>query len=202
MTHGLHAAVLQSSRPSSLSLLLQRLSGVPPPQSFGHPLRGPRPPAAPVTFVPLTPSILEENDTVRVPLSSKRKRPQKEGATVWALLASHTLRCCMSVWLFVAESVGASRSATLLAIYTSLLAWFARTHAAWRERMAAAGGLTSRLSSACLGTLARTTSAVRLKETQVADLLRRALSFEGKLNTCAAIRCYEVRSLGCAVTKS
>lgn len=192
--------------------LWKRLSGQ-TAQAYGHPLRGP-PSAGPpgrsgVTFIPVATIVEEPQPPPGAPgapgggeraEAGRPRRSRSDAASaasdapaVWALLATHTLVCCLGVAQFLVSALGLDRSPRAVAFWALLLLRARRLRAAWEAQMEATRGLTLRLSSACLGTLAAASTRVREEEERVAALLRRALSFEHKLNVGEAIRCYEAR---------
>jgi hypothetical protein len=178
----LAAPVVPERRP-----LWRRLSSTPPARA-GFPLRGRPAPA-------FAPTIREEAPwpeaaAPRAPRAARTRRlPDGAGrlrrlCQAWA---SCTLGCCLGVVEFVTNALGLSERAR--AAYGNLVARAAAVRGRFAQRLASGTQLTRKLSAAALESLGRGVSTTE----KVTGLLRRAMSAEGRLDTCAAIRCYQAR---------
>jgi hypothetical protein len=171
--------------------LWRRLSGAPPARA-GFPLRGGRPAAFGA------PTIREEAPWPEAAPQRAQRAPRarrlRSGASrlrrLWEAWASCTLGCCLGVVLFVTDALGLSARARCA--YSQVVARAAAVRGRFAQRLASGTSLTRKLSAAALESLGRGVS----KTEKVAGLLRRAMSAEGRLDTCGAIRCYQARARG------
>ena len=184
----------------------KRLSAAHTIRVFGFPLRGGRPPfSAPQT-------IREEaawTESAPRPPRAARTRRLRAGVSrlrrLWRDAAAAALASCIGVACFVTDALGLTARAR--AAYSDFVKRAADMRGQFAVRFAAgsqlSSNLTRKLSAVALSAMGRGMS----KTEKVAGLLRRAMSAEGRLDTCGAIRCYQARraaagSAGPALTLS
>jgi hypothetical protein len=169
--------------------LWRRLSGTPPARA-GFPLRGGRAAAFGAPTIPES-STWPEAPPARAPRAARTRRLPAHAASRLRRLcqawASCTLGCCLGVVLFVTDALGLSARAR--GAYSDLMARAAAVRGRFAQRLASGTQLTRKLSAVALESLGRGVSTTE----KVAGLLRRAMSAEGRLDTCGAIRCYQAR---------
>jgi hypothetical protein len=180
-----------SHAPPERRPLWRRLSSTPPARA-GFPLRGGRVAA----FGP--PAISEtapwpEAPPARAPRAARTRRLPAQAASRLRRLcqawASCTLGCCLGVVLFVTDALGLSARAR--GAYSDLMARAAVVRGRFAQRLASGTQLTRKLSAVALESLGRGLNSTPAEK--VTSLLRRAMSAEGRLDTCGAIRCYQAR---------
>jgi hypothetical protein len=177
--------------PNERRPLWRRLSSIPPARA-GFPHRGGRPAfTAPQT-------IREESawvDSAPRPPRAARTRRLRAGVSrlrrLWRDAAAAALASCIGVACFVTDALGLTARAR--AAYSDLMARAATMRGQFAVRFARGSQLTRKLSAVALSAMGRGMS----KTEKVAGLLRRAMSAEGRLDTCGAIRCYQARRGAC-----
>jgi len=174
--------------PNERRPLWRRLSSTPPARA-GFPHRGGRPAfTAPHT-------IREEaawTDSAPRPPRAARTRRLRAGVSrlrrLWRDAAAAALASCIGVACFVTDALGLTARARTA--YTDLMKRAAAMRGQFAARFARGSQLTRKLSAVALSAMGRGVS----KTERVAGLLRRAMSAEGRLDTCGAIRCYQARA--------
>ena len=125
----------------------------------------------------------------RPSMDEQRNMPRRVHRRRRGSLAGSALRVLLGVLLFVTDALGVSQRAR--SAWARFMKHASSVSGRWAERLAAGRQMTRKLSAVALNTLGMRMSS---NKERVAGLLRRAMSAESRLDTCGAIRCYQVRA--------